>query len=288
MTTGPNWYDVLDVDPTATTDEIRDSWRASIADLTPADRRFRLYNQAAEVLLDPERRAAHDAELAREDHHDVLPAPAPVGEPPAAAQRRSRREALAGLPAALGQAVRSRREARATRPAGAGEGSARGWVAPTWLLVGLGLLTVLSLALTGYLWSQPSEAAVAESASSARNAAERAVVTVLSYDYETLEEDQEAAHEVITSDYREDYDELFAVIEENAPSTRTVVDVDVLASSIVRAGEDRTEVLLFVDRPTTNKVTKEPVVYKDQVTVTMQRVDGEWLVDDVETSPAQQ
>ena len=41
MTTapGPNWYDVLDVDSSATTDEIRDAWRAAIADLTPADRR---------------------------------------------------------------------------------------------------------------------------------------------------------------------------------------------------------------------------------------------------------
>jgi Mce-associated membrane protein len=42
-----------------------------------------------------------------------------------------------------------------------------------------------------------------------------------------------------------------------------------------------------VDRPTTNKLDAEPVVYKDQVTVSMQRVDGEWLVDDLVTSPAQ-
>ncbi len=61
---GPGWYDVLDVEPTATTDEIREAWRAAIADLTPSDRRFRLYNQAAEVLLDDEQRAAYDAELA--------------------------------------------------------------------------------------------------------------------------------------------------------------------------------------------------------------------------------
>ena len=64
--TAPNWYDVLDVDATASTEEIRVAWRDAIADLTPADRRFRLYNQAAEVLLDPERRAAHDAVLAEE------------------------------------------------------------------------------------------------------------------------------------------------------------------------------------------------------------------------------
>ena len=48
----------------------------------------------------------------------------------------------------------------------------------------------------------------------------------------------------------------------------------------MRSGEDRVEVLLFVDRPTTNKQQTEPVVYKDQVRVTMELVDGEWLIDD--------
>ena len=61
-----SWYDVLDVEPDASADEIRAAWRAAVADLDPTDRRFRVYNQAAEVLLDPSRRAAYDAELAAE------------------------------------------------------------------------------------------------------------------------------------------------------------------------------------------------------------------------------
>ena len=47
------------------------------------------------------------------------------------------------------------------------------------------------------------------------------------------------------------------------------------------------QVLVFVDRPTTNKLSAEPVVYKDQVTLSMQLVDGTWLVDDMVTSPVQ-
>lgn len=137
----------------------------------------------------------------------------------------------------------------------------------------------------GWLFTQPSEASVEEAAAEARSAAERAVVPVLSYDHRTLDEDREAAREWMTDDQKEEYDELFELIEENAPRTRTVVDVEVLSSAVVRAGEDRTEVLLFVDRHTTNKANREPVVYKDQVTLTMQRVDGEWLVDGLRTSP---
>ena len=65
-----------------------------------------------------------------------------------------------------------------------------------------------------------------------------------------------------------------------------MVTAEVIASGIVRSGDDRVSVLVFVNRPTTNKQIKQPVVYKDQVTVTLQRVGDSWLVDDLVTSPA--
>ena len=267
----PNWYDVLDVDRAASSEEIREAWRAAIADLTPADRRFRLYNRAAEVLLDPERRALHDAELGRQEEDEQAEAAveATTATPHEEPQH----------PAAAATVAPTRPNSAAWRPA-----------VPTWLVAAVALLAALAVAATAYLWSQPSEESVLEAAAGARSAAERAVVPVLSYDHRTLEQDQTEAHEWLTSDYREDYDELFAVLEENAPSTRTVVDVEMVASAVSRVSQegDRVEVLLFVDRPTTNKVTKEPVVYKDQVTLTMELVDGNWLVDDLRTSPALQ
>jgi Mce-associated membrane protein len=251
--TGPGWYDVLDVEPTATTDEIREAWRAAIADLTPSDRRFRLYNQAAEVLLDDEQRAAYDAELA-------AAAPEPEPEADAATETGSETEAAAPRVGAR--------------------------VVPTWLIVTLALCAAAAVGVTVYLWQQPSEDAVESAAGSARAAAERAVEPLLSYDYRSLDADQQAAHDAITSGYRSrGYDDLFEVIRENAPATQTVVEVEFVASAVVRAGEDRCEILLFVNRPTTNKATTEPVVYKDQVTLTMERVGDEWLVDDLKTSP---
>ncbi|THJ13498.1 hypothetical protein E7Z54_01715, partial [Nocardioides sp.] len=69
----PNLYDLLDVDEAATPDQIRTAWKSAIADLDPTDRRFRAFNDAAGVLLDPDKRAAYDAELAEaradEDRH---------------------------------------------------------------------------------------------------------------------------------------------------------------------------------------------------------------------------
>ncbi len=62
----PSWYDVLDVAPDASEKEIRAAWKSAIADLDPSDRRFRVLNQAAEVLLDRKARKVYDAELATE------------------------------------------------------------------------------------------------------------------------------------------------------------------------------------------------------------------------------
>jgi Mce-associated membrane protein len=73
-------YDLLDVDRDASPEQIRTAWKGAIADLDPSDRRFRAYNQAAEVLLDPERRATYNAEL---EAAEPEPAPEPESAPAA-------------------------------------------------------------------------------------------------------------------------------------------------------------------------------------------------------------
>ena len=273
----PSLYDLLDVDPAASDAEIRSAWKAAIADLDPADRRFRAYNQAAEVLLDGERRAAYDAELAAAE-----PEPEPEPDPVVV----SKQGAADPHPSVITE-VSAQKKSKQSKPAAASSSGPRSGV-PTWLLVALALLTLALVATTAYVWSRPSDTAVESATRSAQTAAEAATVAILSYDAATLEDDQEAAQAYMTSDYREDYDELFEVIKQNAPETETKVDVEVISSGIVRSGEDRVAVLLFVNRPTTNKQQPEPVIYKDQVTVTMERVGDDWLVDDMETSPVAQ
>jgi Mce-associated membrane protein len=260
-----SWYDLLDVSPDATEDEIKSAWKAAIADLDPTDRKFRVYNQAAEVLLDPQKRAAYDAELPESERAEAAEAEAseettaaPIAEPTDPA------------PAHVAADDPPRR---------------RGAV-PGWLLAVVAALTAVAVGACAYVWfEKPSDASLDESTRAAQSAAERAIGPILSYNALHLDEDQKAAETYMTADYRKDYDDLFAVIKQNAPATKTIVKAQVIASGVVRSGEDRVDVLLFVNRPTTNKLVTEPVVYKDQVTVTMQKVDGDWLVDDLVTSP---
>ena len=268
MSDTPTWYDLLDVPRDASTAEIRAAWKSQIADLEPGDRRFDALNRAAKVLLDPASRTAYDAE------HPESP---PVDDAPPAGHETEVDEQPRPVSGPSPSSTDGAELAPTTAP----------HRVPAWLLAGLGILAAGLLVATVWMWSSRDGADDVSAAREAQVAAERAVVPVLSYDYEHLEDDQRAAQALMTGGYREEYDKLFTVLEENAPQTRTRVSAEVIASGIVRASDDRVQVLVFVDRPTTNKLSAEPVVYKDQVTLSMQLVDGEWLVDDLTTSPVQ-
>lgn len=255
----PSWYDVLGVDQKASAEEIRGAWKSGIADLDPTDRRFRLLNQAAEVLLDPEQRAAYDESLA----------PRPAGPSTASPDL----ETGAGAPAST---------------------TGHGFVVPAWLLAGLAVAIAIFVGLSIWQATQNDDASGTGGATSsdltpsdardAQVAAEKAVVAILAYDYRDLEGSHDAAVPYMTEDYREKYEQLFEVIEQNAPNTKTIVRAELVASAVGLIGQDRIQVLVFVNRPTLNAETTEPEISKDQATLTMVEVDGEWLVDDMTTT----
>ncbi len=255
----PTWYDLLDLDPRADDAQVRAAWRAAIADLDPGERRFRACNAAAEVLLDPERRAAYDAELAAAHAEEDLPAPDAPDAPEAS-------------------------DADAEPAADPVPAAGSGRPVPRWLLVVVALLAAGAVTAAGVLATRPSDADLAAATRAARAAAETAVVPVLSYDGADLDASRAAAVRHLTPAYRTEYDQLFdGVVEQNAPRTGTVVQASVVRSGLVRADAERAEVLVMVDQTTTNKTSKEPTVIKYWVTMTMERVDGDWLVGAMRT-----
>ena len=109
---------------------------------------------------------------------------------------------------------------------------------------------------------------------------------ILSYDGSAgdLDEDQRAAEGFMTAEYREEYAKLFEVIKDNAPgpAPRSLPRWSRPASSAPATTASPCW-SSSTGRPPTSS-SSEPVVYKDQVTVTMQKVGDEWLVDDLVTS----
>ncbi|MBZ5735227.1 DnaJ domain-containing protein [Nocardioides sp. TRM66260-LWL] len=268
----PSWYDVLGVEPDATPEEIRTAWQAQIGALGPTDRRFRTLNQAAEVLLDPDQRAAHDAELAGETAPKSTSEPTPVPlekEPPAVARP-------AGSAAAVDDPAPTE-SASAPRPVR---------TVPTWALLVAGVAATALLVVTIVVGVLQVRAPVDDAgAAEAEGVAARALGPVLSYDYRSLDQDASAARSYMTQRYaRDDYDRLFTVIQQNAPGLKAVVQAKVVSTGVTRTGRDRVQVLAFVDQLTTNAKRTAPTVFRNQVTVTMVREDGSWLLDDLSVS----
>lgn len=288
-------YDVLDVDHDASDADIRAAWKTAIADLDPSDRRFRAYNQAAEVLLDPDRRAAYDAELASEaaPAQPVEPAEpvetrAAPDEEPAAASAETAGDASAKATRTPVMGGLKRRLARPRRESTAGQTPATGRPVPVWLLVVLLALTIVFGATAAWVVSQkPSDDTIARALRTAEGTAQTAAPVIFSYDHARLDESRDRAAAYMTPEYRQKYEDLFAsVIEQNAPRLKTTVESEFLSSGIIRTAggdeaDDRVEVLVVFDQLTTNRQVTEPQRSPAYAVLTMERVGEDWLVDDV-------
>jgi Mce-associated membrane protein len=283
-------YDLLGVAPTATADEIRDAWRSGIAQLDPTDRRFGLLNDAAGVLLDADKRAAYDEAL-RPAQEPVEPVePAGAAEP---AIQPTRREMPVVLPEGL---------ATDALPLYAGRSGGRRTV-PGWLLAALAaLVMVIGGAAIGLAALVPSSGQLSDATSEAEQTAQRAVTTIFSYDYTRLDDDQRAADAFLTDAYRQKYDDLFGLIKQNAPGLKLKVEAQFVASGIVRTGgdtggflsslfedrADRVQVLVMFNQVKTSGGSTHEVTFRNYATLSMQKVGGTWLVDQVTGPPIQQ
>jgi Mce-associated membrane protein len=257
-----NLYDLLDVDESATTEEIRGAWKSAIDDLTPADRRFRAYNDAAEVLLREEKRAEYDATLAAARAEDAEVEDAEVTVPEA-----------------------EESEAAAARPATAP-------VVPRWALVTAGVAALLSLALLGWVLTWPGSvggdspkdraAAVGAAAGEVEGAATEMVPVVFSYDYRTFDADVERAAAYFTPELGEQRASLLADLRPEVTSQRVSVVAAVSGSGVTRISEDgqRAQVVVFIDQ-SSRKGRSEPELLRLWATLYLVREGGEWLLEDI-------
>lgn len=108
-------------------------------------------------------------------------------------------------------------------------------------------------------------------------AARDALQTVFSYKFDTIDEDQEAARAVLSDDRREEYDSTAeqtkqGVIQTQTTTTSTVTDIGV---SLLEG--DRAELVASMDVAANQEGVDQGVV-QTPVALTMERVDGTWLL----------
>lgn len=292
MTNGPTWYEILGVDRDASPEQIKAAWRAATDKFEPGSGQgqFRLFSEAADVLLDPRRREEYDAQLAGQPIITQEPRRPTPGRKP-----KRERTAPAPEPETLPEAESGDED---TVPPGQRRSPA------LTLLLGLTALVLLVSAVFAVLLAQRSnEAGVGffegvtqgdavarqEAGASATAAAERALAAALSYDYRRMEADRERALGFMTERYGKEFadtfDKLLTAAEEGQPNnvvkTRTVVQATVIQAGVMNpsaATTDKVRVLAYVNQSAT-KGEAAPTIFQNRVAVTMVERDGEWLID---------
>lgn len=311
-----NLYDLLNVEESASAEEIRAAWKLAIADLDPTDRRFRAYNDAAGVLLDADKRSSYDAELlaAREAEQAAEEAAAQVDEPaedqadepkvdlakpavPASAPVATRTDDTVAPPVATTRAddavatpaPDTTSESTSSRP-GSGPSTAA--------LIASAVAAVLAIALVGWLVSldgvrsDSSPKDVAERSArqeravvSAEGAAEQMVAPVLSYNHETMDADLARRTEYLTTKMADKQAKAWPEITKEAISQEIVVEASATAAALSRIDPDgeRATVVVYINQRVTKKAT-EPFVLQMWATMSLVKAAGSddtWLLDDL-------
>ncbi len=277
--TNPTWYDVLGVAPDATPAEIKAAWRNATDKFEPGagSGQFRMFSEAADVLLDPDRRAAYDESLGSA----AVESPGPAG--PAVTPAEDQAVSLDEPPALSHDDAAGPEEEPATSPVPASRAAAL-------LTLLLALLTVAALVTAGYLGLQVRDnARVADARDDAPAAAERAAKAVLAYDYRQLPADRKRASAYLTPGFRKEYLQNFTLLEKQkdgtpgaAVQTKTVVTAAVLGSGVMDADVDAARVLVYVNQ-TSTRPDRDPQIFQNRVALTMQKDGNRWLVDDLKS-----
>lgn len=145
------------------------------------------------------------------------------------------------------------------------------------------VVPVLAAALVigaGWLcWDFSSRRAAVRAGEDATRAARDSIVAILSYQSATVQQSlQAAAQDRLTGKFLDDYTQLIkTVVVPEAVSQRITVSAKVPATAVVSADAHRAVLLAYVDQ-TTAAGSAAPTQSSSAVRVTMDNVDGRWLI----------
>jgi len=273
----PTWYDLLGVERDASAEQIKAAWRTATDRFEPGQggSQFRMFNEAADVLLDPEKRAAYDAELADAQPVEPTPAPASVVSVEPQASDDESVEAV-GTPAPSGDAPTNKVWAALTSTLG---------------IAILAVLTVATLVLAVVVARNLQERAdVADARTRAMAVAERSLPLLLQYDYRHLDADRAKAKAFMTPQYQAVYDKLMTGLiagtadkPGGAVKAKTVVTATLLPGSVavVDASASKVRVLAFVNQTSVNGTNQGPLLANRLVGTFVKRGDS-WLLDGID------
>lgn len=127
-------------------------------------------------------------------------------------------------------------------------------------------------------WDSSSRRAAERAGAEAVQAARDSIVVMLSYQPDTADNELDAARGRLTGPFLDAYTQLVkTVVVPDAKQKRITASARVPAAAAVSSERDRAVVLAYVDQ-TTTVARAAPTKASSSVRVSMEKVDGRWLI----------
>ncbi|MBM7416114.1 MULTISPECIES: hypothetical protein [Nocardiaceae] len=164
---------------------------------------------------------------------------------------------------------------------GAAAGRTAWWTPRTMLLAALAVVfaVIALLAVVRPGTSEVSNEAWVDTPATLEvtSAGRDALQTVFSYKFDTIDQDQAAARAVLNDERRGEYDSTAEQTKQGVIQTQTTTTATVTDIGVSLLDGDRAELLASMDIAATQDTVDQGTV-QTPVSVTMERVDGKWLL----------
>lgn len=153
----------------------------------------------------------------------------------------------------------------------------------TWLFAAVAVLVsagIVALSAMGgaLYWDRVQNTAQQSTRAALGPLAEEQIPKVFGYDYQTVEGSLTDAYNLLTPDYRREFQAR--ATEQIIPEARerqVVSQASVVGVGVLDAQRDSGSVMVYMNRTVTDK-SKEPLYDGSRLKVDYQKVDGKWLI----------
>lgn len=110
-----------------------------------------------------------------------------------------------------------------------------------------------------------------------------AVNTTFSYDYTNVAKTEKAAQSLLTGAALCQYNALFKLIQQQAPTQKLVVTTTVTSTGVQMLEGDQARVVMMVNQKDTKVSTNQPVASQAALAVNAVKQDGKWKISNIDT-----
>ncbi|KUI05903.1 mammalian cell entry protein [Mycobacterium sp. IS-3022] len=111
--------------------------------------------------------------------------------------------------------------------------------------------------------------------------AQKQIPTVFTYDYKTVERNLTEAYNLLTPEYRREFeDRAFSDIIPQAREREVVSQANVVGVGVMDAQRNSAAVMVYINRTVSEKSNRDQPIYDGaRLRVEYKRIDGQWLIN---------